>query len=100
MERDYKQFEIGPEIEPEALAKIKKTIDAILDGGYGGVSDKPTDRTHLAFCICKDMEIMYFRGFTNGMTHASNEWKSVLVKESKLNKESKLGRAGRITEKS
>jgi hypothetical protein len=88
MKRDYTQFEIDHEIKSEALAKIKNTIDAILDGGYGVLSEKPTDRVHLALCICKDMEIMYFRGFTDGMTHSSKEWKDV------------LGRAGRITEKS
>ncbi len=95
MERDYTQFGIDPEIAPESLAKIKNTIDAIIDGGYGVTLTLALDnRMHLAYCICKDMETMYFRGFADGMAHASKEWKDM------IDRHSQPGRAGRITEKS
>jgi hypothetical protein len=95
MERDYKQFDIDKEIAPEPLARIKKTIDAIIDGGYGS-SESLNDRVHVAYCICKDLEIMYYRGLAAGIQQASKEWKEMVEREVP----STLGRAGRITEKS
>lgn len=74
MPRNYDLFSIDADIPGEICLRIRKTIDAILDGGYD-----ISDREHLAFLISMDMQVMYYRGKTLGVLESGDRWTKLLT---------------------
>lgn len=83
MSRDYSKFELDSDIPGDVILRVRKTIDAILDGGYVN-STATVDREHLAFMVSCDMQIMYYRGRTHGALEAGDRWTRMLSTRNKV----------------